>query len=475
MVQLLTLLGGVGTSAAILFLMRKKTNALSTLLKVLTVAYCTVCYLRFFLPDSFLYQINGAWVNDVYYEGTDVLGLVLRWGYYTNCVVLPMAVFTESRLFKNIALYVSFPFSVASVIFADNYMQYYLAPEGHGYHLPPTARYAVFIVEMLLALTVPILLGASKKHALRIEGKEEWKGFLLGLPLVLLAMMPTYVPQAILGYDLVQPSRGGTFHLIWIAVLFVLTLLIYYNFRFRSYADRKNLCLFCTLLLFFHYQSLYMMGLNISRLPFQLCNIASYFYLIVFLFKLKKMFHFCFITNTVGTLFAILLPDFSIGYYSFWTVHFIIQHSLVLMVAAFGMGLRIFPRIKRRSLLYFFIGYTIYVVFMYVLGTILNGYSDVTGETVNYFYMFNFDTAFEYFPFLSFIENYSIELGRFVLYPFAFVIVYIGFGLLCILFALLIKFCYRLEDDHVALRRSGIELYEKITGRKSRRPKHYID
>ena len=114
-------------AAAILFLtllFTRKNDRLDRILKGLTLAYCTVCFFRFLLPDAFIYQINGAWFEDKYFNSADILGLVLRWGYYTNCVILPMAVFTKSRLFRNIASYFSLPFSIASVICTSNYMQY---------------------------------------------------------------------------------------------------------------------------------------------------------------------------------------------------------------------------------------------------------------------------------------------------------------------------------------------------------------
>ena len=465
-------------AAAILLLtlfFARKYDRLDHILKGLTFAYCAVCFFRFLLPDAFIYQINGAWFESKYFDSSDILGLVLRWGYYTNCVVLPMAVFTKSRLFRNIASYFSLPFSIASVVCTNNYMQYYLAPEGHGYHLPTAARWSVFVCEMLLAIAIPLLLQFGKKHVFNLRDKTEWKNFLLGLPAVVLMMVPAYAPQTIWGYDVITPARGSNYHLIWVGILFVVTLGIYYYFRFRCYEDRNNLVLFLTLLLFFHYDSLYMMGVNISRLPFQLCNIASYFYLIVILFRLEKMFQFCFIANTVGALFAILFPDFGTGNMSFWNVHFIIEHTLVLWIAAYGMGLRIFPRFSKKTFKYFSIGYTTYVVLIYILGTVLNGFSDVTGETVNYFYMFDFETAYDYFPFATFLEDVVIHIGRFTLYPLFPMLVYFGFGFLCILYYFFIKVCYKLEDDHLELRRSSIDLYEKITKKTSRRPKDFID
>jgi hypothetical protein len=145
------------------------------------------------------------------------------------------------------------------------------------------------------------------------------------------------------------------------------------------------------------------------------------------------------------------------------------------MVGALGMGLRLVPRLNLRSLKYFAIGYTSYFLFVFLLGTVLNGYSDVTGETVNYFYMFDLDIAYSYFPFLTFTENYFFELGRFTVYPLVVLILYFGFGAISLLFYMLVRYLYRIDDDHLELRRSSIELYERLTGKRSRRPKEFID
>ena len=192
-------------------------------------------------------------------------------------------------------------------------------------------------------------------------------------------------------------------------------------------------------------------------------------------FKLKKMFHFCFLANIVGTIIAILAPDFAVGAFSFWSMHYVFEHSLVLIVPAMVMGLHIFPRVNLKSIKYFLIGFTIYFIFAFVMGTILNGYSDVTGETVNYFFMFDLEMAFDYAPFMQFTENYHYVLGRFEFYPVLVLSIYLAFMALGLLFYLIVKFAYKLEDDHLELRGSSIELYERITGKTSRRPKQYID
>lgn len=463
-------------TAAIFFGFRKKSDkGFQTFLKALTLLFCGVGFFRFMLSDSFIYVINGAYFEGVYHETTDYPQLILRWGYYLTYAVLPMAIFFKGRLFKNLAAYVCLPFAVLSAIFFNDYMVYFLDPKGHGLHLTEWFRYAYFIFELSLAISISLLFQIREKHCFRFLDKREWLTFLIALPCIVFVMMPVYAPQAILGYDYAIPKKFGVFHVVWLASILVFILALYFIFRFKCYEERYMLCVFLTIVLFFHYDSLYLMGFTIKRLPVQLCNIASYFYLIAIPFRLKKMFHFCFLANIVGALIAILLPDFATGNFGFWTVHYVFEHTLVVAVPALAMGLRIFPRLEKKSLFYTFVGFTAYFLFVFTIGTILNGHTDKIGYKVNYFYMFDLNMAFEYFPFLTFTGQYHYEFGRYEIYPLVISAVYLGFTLLWVLFYLLVKKLYELEDDRLNLRLSSITLYEELTGKQSRRPKYFID
>ena len=113
----------------------------------LTFAFCVIGFCRFFLSDSFLFVINGSTFQGVYYETTDVLQTILRWGYYLNYTILPMAIFFKSRLFKNIASYICLPFSILSTIFFQDFMMYFLSPNGGGLHMFEWFRYLYFVVD----------------------------------------------------------------------------------------------------------------------------------------------------------------------------------------------------------------------------------------------------------------------------------------------------------------------------------------
>ncbi len=477
MYQAITFTTAILIVALVLVIFAKKSDkSFSVFLKITTILFCAVGFFRFMLSDSFIYVIKGGYLNDVFYDDTDVLQTILRWGYYLNYAILPMAVFFDSRLFKNFASYVCLPFAILSCVFFNDYMVYFLDSAGRGLHLAPSFRYFYFIFELALAMIIPILMQIREKHVFRIKDKTEWMNFLIALPFILILMFPVYVPQSLFGYSRLIAEVGKPFHIGWIVILLVATLALYYAFRYKSYKDRYLLVVFLSIVLFFHYDSLYLMGFSIPRLPIQLCNMAAYFYMIAIPFKLKKMFQFCFLANVTGALIAIIVADFSMtGAFGFWNMHYILEHSLVLMIPALAMGLRIFPRSERSSLKYMCVGFTCYFIFCLASGTILNGYADVTGFRVNYFFLFDLEKIYGYLPFLSRTENMHLQFGRFEFYPLLIIIIYAGFQLICLLYYLLVKALYKIEDDHIELRKSSIDLYEKISGKTSKRPKEFID
>lgn len=475
MYQLITF-GAAGALVLLALLLTKADAKLRTnVLKIMTLVFCTVAFFRQWLSDSIYLVIKDSYFEGTVYNDSDPLQMILRWGYFASYSIIPMAVFTKLRVFRNIAGYVTLPFAILTTVYFKDFMAYFMDTRAHGFHWPEGLRAAYFILELALAIALPIIIHISERHVFRVKSLTEWGHFAFVTLGVAIATMPSYLPQSIISYTRMKPEMFGNYHLIWMGVILVAVLALYYAFRFRSYEERYALCLFLAVALFFHYNSLYLMGHTLKRLPFQLCNIAAYFFLFATVFKWEKFFHFCFLANSVGTIFAIVAPDFGEGMSSFWNVHFLYEHAFVLILPALLAGLRIFKRVDVKSIKPLWIGFTSYFLFCFVLGTILNGYSDQTGETVNYFYMFDLKIAFDYFPFLTFTEDYFFTIGRFIVYPLVVGIVYVGFFGLCLLFYLAVRIFYRFEDDHLALRRSSIDLYEKVTGKTSRRPKHFID
>ncbi len=475
MYSAIVILSAIVFTAICLFIFYKKSDkTFGIFLKTLTLLFCSIGFFRLMLSDAFIFVEKGVWTeNGKTYDAW--LQIILRWGYYLNYAVLPMAIFFSSRLFKNVASYICLPFSVLSAIFIKDYMIYFLSPMGTALHFTEGFRYAYFMFELALAIAIPLLFQIRERYHINVKDKWEWIRFLSLLPIIIITMVPVYIPKAIFGNVIPEPIAFKEEHIIWIVLMLLVIMSLYYTFRFRSYRERYMLCVFLTIVLFYHYDSLYLKGFTLKRLPVQLCNIAAYFYIIAIPLKLKKMFHFCFLANIVGALIAIFIPDFQSGLLDFWTVHYILEHSWVLIVPALCMGLRIFPRVEPKSILYLFVGFTIYFLFVFILGTILNGHIKSSLDKVNYFYLFDLDFAFEKLPFLTMAGEIVWKFGPYEVYPLVVSIVYCGFFLICVVFYTLVRLLYKIEDDHLELRLSSITLYEEVTGKTSKRPKTYLD
>lgn len=459
----------------LLIFKNKKETSLNLFLKIITLVFGVITTFKYFLSDSFIFVINGSVFNNVFYDKTDVLQTIIRWGYNLNFAVLPMAIFFDSRLFKNIASYVCLPFSVLSAVYFNHFMAYYLSTQGLGLHFTECFRYLYFVLELTLAISIPVIMQIKHKHLFNVKDKKEWLYFFLALPFIILLVMPPYVPQSLFGFSKVIVKVGAPYHYVWAGITVALIIALYYLFRFKDYKTRYMLCVFLTIVLFYHYNSIFLMGFTLPRLPIQLCNLAAYIYMIAIPFKRQKLFGFCALANIAGALVAFILSDFSVGAFGFWNMHFLYEHSLVLIIPVLTIALRIFPRINKKAIKYSFIGFSIYFVFCLVLGTILNGYSDVTGTRVNYFFLFDLNKAFSYFPILTKTGKVVLEFGRFELYPIVALIIYSAFTVFYLLIYYLLKKWYVFEDDRLALRESAIEIYEKITKRKSDFPRGYTD
>ena len=89
--------------------------------------------------------------------------------------------------------------------------------------------------------------------------------------------------------------------------------------------------------------------------------------------------------------------------------------------------------------------------------------------------MFDYKDILSRMSFLNFLTKVHLTFGKFEVYPLMILSIFIGYAILCFAFVLVVRYLYKFEDDHLALRSSGIDLYEKISKKESKRPKNFID
>ena len=421
---------------AMLFVFRRWEGKSELILKCMTVAFCLLGLFRLLLADGFVETV---------FNFEHPLETLLRWGYWIGYAVLPMAVFTDSRLFRNIAAYFSAPISLLSILFMNTTMAHFFDGQGYGFTLTPALRYIFYILELILALSIPVLTSIRRKHKIDIKNYEELFNLTLGLPAVLLQMMPVYVPQALVGYSNIPYDYFfAPFHLAWILFIITECVILYLYFRHRTEKDKYHLLLFLVIAQLFHTMSIFLRGFTLSRMPIQLCSIAAFFYFFTVVFKSRKLFGFCFLTNIVGALVAIFLAAFDVGALSFWTLHYMYEHTFVMLMPVLALSLGVFPRLTRSDLVPAIGIFSIYFLGCFGSGMIINS---ITGKfTVNYFYMFNLEVALEYVPFASFTGAIELAIGTLKVYPLLILVIYTVFVLLITGLYALMQGIYRLSD-----------------------------
>jgi uncharacterized membrane protein YwaF len=464
-------------TVTVFFIFQKRPTKFNVFLKAIAVIYTVIVFFSYFLPDGFVWVINGSFYGGVYYDRIDLTQTFLRWMLNISTVVLPVAVFCRNRLLKNIAIYICLPFTILVAINAGDFIAYFIDPTGRGIansvHISPGFRQLIFnqsfrtiyfAAQLILGMVIPLCLFFIGKHRFNLKDRIERTHFLAALPFVILSGMPTYTLQSMFGFSGGRSGGYSTAHMIWILLLIMELIAIYVIFHKKDYRTRYELCVYLAFQLFMHYNSTYMMGFEFTKLPLQLCNLGAYFFLIVVIFKRKHLFYFAYIANIVGSTIAIVAPDVEEGYFSFWYIHFIIEHMQVFAVPVIIGYLGIFPPIQRKNLLDVFIGFPTYFCFCLILGTILNGIALKTGDTsykVNYFYLFDLKKGFEYFPFIGIFGKPVVIFKYYTLYPFFQTGVFILYSSLCVICFFINEKMYAMAKDHRELRKVRQDLIKR--------------
>ena len=404
-------------------------------LRIAVVFYCVYGIARYFLTDAF--------DDEIAIGGVDLFGSFTRWGYYLGYVIIPMAAFFERRVYRNIALCFTLPVAIVCAFGINSYLVYFLDPGTDGYLLPEALRIAIHIIELSLAMALPILISAVTGHRFRLRSKEDCKSLLMIVPMLLM-VMPAYIPQSLFGYTNIDASMFGQLHLMWIAFLFIYPFIIYFAFRKRSAEVKHELIVFWSIAQVFHSMSVFIRGFKYSRIPLQLCCIAAFFYLAVSITRSRRLFNFCYLANIVGALVAIVLAEFSSEAFTFWNIHYVQEHTFVIVMPIIAIALGVFPRIDKTALKDTFKIFNIYFFSCFVIGVVINLICG--GYEVDYFYMLDYEIALNYIPFATFTGLIEIPIGATSIYPILVLTIYVAYIAIFVLFYFFTRGIYRIID-----------------------------
>ena len=389
-------------------------------LKALAVAFVFIGISRFFLSDYFAEKVT---------DFADPFHTFLRWGYHIGYAVIPIAVFFNNRLLRNIATCFSLPMAIISAFAFDSTMEYFLKKGAYGFYLNPHFRYFYYSLELIIAIILPLLMQMQYKHVINIKNKKEVLLTIGMIPLIMLQMMPSYIPYTIIREHIIKIGMFSPLHIVWMIIIPILIVVLHNVFKRKSEYEKRTFISFLALAQLIHTMTTFLKGFTYSRLPLQLCNIAAFFFLFALIRKDQKFFNFCYLSTILGAFIAIIIYDVTnTNLVWFWNLHYVYEHTYVVTGPILCVSLGIFKRIDRTAIKSALKYFSIYYLSVFIVGILINifaGSPDIF--LVNFFYMFNPATAVKLIPFAGFTKLIEIDLGATKIYPILMVMVYIIF------------------------------------------------
>ncbi len=447
----------------VFFKNNEKFNAIiSKILKITVIVYCSLVFLTILLPDAFSI-CYGA--NEVALTAKEKTFAIVRWFSTLSFVMLPLAVFFKNRTIRNIAIYFCLSMTIVSLIHYPTFLNYYTSTAGRGLNsisvlsqsfknflLNPIFRSFVIAIQWLLEFIIIIVLAFQEKHIFDFKNKKEYLYFFTVLIASLVGCIPIYVPQHIFGYTSIIFKAWSIPHILWLVLVVGLLFSLYYIFRNKSRENKLLLCFIMSLSLVLQYTQMFSaISINIERLPFQLCNIGAYLILFSLITQNKSLFNFTVIVNVVGVMFALSMPDLDgEGLFYLYNMHFVLEHTNVLIIPILALAFKLFPRLDKKSLKDCLIGFSIYFVSVLFLGTLFNTIASITNNSfyyANYLFMFDKVKAVKLIPSLGVLFDIKFNIGKhIVFYPVLQILVFIVFTAVCIGMYYLIQLIYLIKD-----------------------------
>lgn len=436
------------------FANRRGEHLIGKVVKISTVIFISLSMLNVFLPDLFACSLE---INDLSSMTGTKFHSVIRWLNLVCFTVLPIAVFQKNKYFEKIASYFCLPVALINVCCYHQYIKYFTANSNSGlqtvsilsrsfkdFLINAGFRAAIFGITCLSQLIALALLTYQNRERLSIK-KGELKNFIIILLGLIYLSLPVYVPQHLVGHVNIMMTRFSPVHIIWILGIVAIIVALYFIFRNKS-SDAKYLLVLAmswSLMIQFSYMFIASCELNIMKLPLQLCNLGSYLALLMLLKKSERIYHFTLIVNVVGAIIAICILDIreDISHLSrLWVVHYIVEHTRVLVIPILCLVLGVFKPITQKSIKDFSVGFTVYYLFVFALGTLSNGvYRLCAGKAyqnffyANHLFMFDKSIAKELLGFTDpLFDNCVIKIGAFEIYPLVQLSVYLVFMAICL-------------------------------------------
>ena len=270
-----------------------------------------------------------------------------------------------------------------------------------------STRGLLFSLELGFAIGISVIALIDYLKNIKIEDYKINKSLVLCVVFsflgMLLATCPNYFPQIVINvFSSIRDNVEdlNLYHRIYIYPAIIIPIVLYVLLKDRSYDTKRFSMIYYALAGLYLYSLTHKFAdfayindagqfiVNVSNLPFHLCNTALYVTPACLIFKAKKVFYFTYFINVLGAFLAIAMPDYNLeGINGTMFVHdtvlFFRSHYQAFFMPLLVVGLGIFKRPRMKEFKYSLVGFAGYYLFV----LIVNGWFTNYDPDIDYFFI----------------------------------------------------------------------------------------
>ncbi len=372
---IIALVVALAGSLATFFFARRKDFSLGN--KIFSYALIVVFIARYISYDDQILNIVSL-ASGPFTPAINFFAYFGIWLELTLVVLLMLYPFFKVRILTNLIKFVLTPGFVLYLGFS--YYSVYLQLIGNtGNLFSLSFQSAMFAVE-IAAVAYGLFLVWRDDYSIKLS-KKDIVSLLIAIIPVLLASLPIYGPQFVIGnvnarYEVIDISFA---HRLFIYGSIIIPFILYFSLKKKDEEFIRFAMVYlsvATMITFsrvFYYQNFF----EPWTWPIHLCNTAMYIIPLVLIFRLDKLFYFTYFINVFGALMAMLMPNYSAStnLTSWVIIQFWYNHSLAFFMPLLLVALKLFPRPKMKQMYYSLIAFSGYFLLVMVLNVWFSNYA----------------------------------------------------------------------------------------------------
>ena len=313
--------------------------------------------------EAAVYNVRGV---DMYSPFGDhvlqtIAALLLIWFTYAAVLIAIMSAFFDYKTLRNLARFFAPAVLLADLVLLPTFLSGWAGAES-------LENFDLFAAALVVTVGISLALCANcwlRDRAL--PSRREVGHLFLALPFAALAIMPAYIPQALIGFlnSTITLYDFTEHHRIMLYLAIIIPVAIFFAIKNKDVETKRFLMIYLSIGLLY----VFIARWNLTELindpvswPLHLCHTAMFLIPLCLIFRMRRLFNFCLFINVIGAFLAMTIPGELDGINAIATerVSFWINHWAAFFMPVLLVALKIFKRPKLREWAWSLLSFCIY-------------------------------------------------------------------------------------------------------------------